>query len=48
MGIVVLLAFAASIIVLFGTVALIYFAICWPISLLAQRLEGKLNASRAG
>ena len=32
----------------FGTVALIYFAICWPISLLAQRLEGKLNASRAG
>jgi polar amino acid transport system permease protein len=32
----------------FGTVALIYFAICWPISLLARRLEGKLNASRAG
>jgi polar amino acid transport system permease protein len=32
----------------FGTVALIYFAICWPISLLARRLEGKLNASRTG
>jgi polar amino acid transport system permease protein len=32
----------------FGTVAAIYFAICWPISLLARRLEGKLNASRAG
>ncbi|MFC7476889.1 amino acid ABC transporter permease [Dankookia sp. GCM10030260] len=32
----------------FGTVALIYFVICWPISLLARRLEGKLNASRAG
>jgi polar amino acid transport system permease protein len=32
----------------FWTVALIYFAICWPISLLARRLEGKLNASRTG
>jgi polar amino acid transport system permease protein len=32
----------------FGTVALIYFAICWPISLLARRLEGKLNAGRTG
>ncbi|MDN3566672.1 amino acid ABC transporter permease [Paeniroseomonas aquatica] len=32
----------------FGTVALIYFMICWPISLLARRLEGKLNAGRTG
>jgi polar amino acid transport system permease protein len=32
----------------FGTVAAIYFAICWPISLLARRLEGKLHAGRAG
>jgi polar amino acid transport system permease protein len=32
----------------FGSVALIYFMICWPISLLARRLEGKLNAGRTG
>ncbi|MBK1657825.1 amino acid ABC transporter permease [Paracraurococcus ruber] len=32
----------------FGTVAAIYFVICWPISLLARRLEGKLHARRAG
>jgi polar amino acid transport system permease protein len=32
----------------FGTVALIYFAICWPISLLARRLEGGLHAGRQG
>jgi polar amino acid transport system permease protein len=32
----------------FGTVALIYFAICWPISLLARRLERGMHASRAG
>jgi polar amino acid transport system permease protein len=32
----------------FGTVAAIYFAICWPISLLARRLEGSFHAGRAG
>ncbi|TCZ53648.1 amino acid ABC transporter permease [Roseicella aquatilis] len=32
----------------FGTVAAIYFIICWPISLLARRLEGRLHARRAG
>jgi len=30
----------------FGTVALIYFAICWPISLLAKRLERGMQAGR--
>jgi polar amino acid transport system permease protein len=32
----------------FGTVAGIYFAICWPISLLARRLERRLHAGRPG
>jgi polar amino acid transport system permease protein len=27
----------------FGTVAAIYFSICWPLSLLSRRLERKLN-----
>lgn len=30
-------------ILVFGTVAIIYFAICWPLSLLSRRLERKLN-----
>ncbi len=32
----------------FGTVAATYFVICWPISLLARRLEGRLHARRPG
>lgn len=31
----------------YGLVALLYFAICWPMSLLAARLERRLNAGRA-
>ncbi len=31
----------------FGTVAAIYFALCWPLSLLAGRLERRLTASRS-
>ena len=30
-------------ILVFGTVALIYFAICWPLSLLSRNLERRLN-----
>jgi polar amino acid transport system permease protein len=30
-------------ILVFGTVALIYFAICWPLSLLSRQLERSLN-----
>jgi polar amino acid transport system permease protein len=30
-------------ILVFGTVALIYFAICWPLSLLSRHLERQLN-----
>ena len=30
----------------FAVVALLYFAVCWPISLLARRLEGRLHAGR--
>jgi len=26
----------------FGTVSVIYFALCWPLSLYAARLEGRL------
>jgi polar amino acid transport system permease protein len=31
----------------YGCVAMIYFMLCYPISLYAKLLEGKLNASRA-
>lgn len=31
----------------YGLVALLYFAVCWPMSLLAKRLERRLNAGRA-
>jgi polar amino acid transport system permease protein len=30
---------------IFGTVALFYFALCWPMSLASQRLEAKLAAA---
>ena len=30
----------------YGLVALLYFAICWPMSLLASRLEGRLDVRR--
>ena len=30
----------------FAVVALLYFAVCWPISLLARRLEGRPPAGR--
>jgi polar amino acid transport system permease protein len=30
-------------ILVFGTVAMIYFAICWPLSLLSRHLERQLN-----
>jgi polar amino acid transport system permease protein len=32
--------------VVYGAVALIYFALCWPISLFAKRLERNLNVAR--
>jgi len=32
----------------FGVVAALYFAVCWPLSRLAQRLERRLRAGRAG
>ncbi len=32
----------------FGTVALIYFALCWPLSLLARRLERRLEVEGRG
>ncbi|WP_029074670.1 amino acid ABC transporter permease [Kaistia adipata] len=32
----------------FGTVALIYFALCWPLSLLAKRLERRLEVEGRG
>ncbi|HET6828811.1 MAG TPA: amino acid ABC transporter permease, partial [Ramlibacter sp.] len=31
--------------VVYSCVALMYFALCWPISLYARRLERKLNAA---
>ncbi len=31
----------------YGLVAVLYFAVCWPMSLLASRLERRLNAGRA-
>ena len=31
----------------FGTVAAIYFALCWPLSLLSRRLERRLNVGAA-
>ena len=30
----------------YGLVAVLYFAICWPMSLLAARLEGRLDVRR--
>ena len=30
-------------ILVFGTVALIYFAMCWPLSLLSRALEQRLK-----
>ncbi len=32
----------------FGVVAALYFAVCWPLSRLAQRLERRLRVGRAG
>ncbi len=32
----------------FGVVAALYFAVCWPLSRLSQRLERRLRAGRAG
>ncbi|MBZ9938428.1 amino acid ABC transporter permease [Mesorhizobium sp. BR1-1-16] len=33
-------------VIVFGTVAVIYFALCWPLSLLGQHLERRLNGGR--
>ncbi|MGL4285350.1 MAG: amino acid ABC transporter permease [Phreatobacter sp.] len=32
----------------FGSVALLYFAMCWPLSVMSQRLERRLHVSRRG
>ncbi|MBC7799612.1 MAG: amino acid ABC transporter permease [Gemmatimonadaceae bacterium] len=32
----------------FGVVALLYFAVCWPLSRLAQRLERRMRVGRPG